>query len=229
MMSALPFTFSPPLSPFTPSATGSPIIGPQIQSFEIATCFAYPANVRTPLYSLPGIFKLCGDKLYRSSGIASTASTNSFSTALISRSSTEATVGAGCCSCKAGCGAGAGRALAALVVPGLKPAAGKISTAKSPKIRVRFIAVILFNCVLVVFPIRGPFICKVRALSGHSGALPSAINRRVFAALSLSGLIASYAGDSYHSRAFSALSKAMITMPLGGSPSSDWVLPPRTT
>jgi menaquinone-9 beta-reductase len=54
----------------------------------------------------------------------------------------------------------------------------------------RFIAVILLNCAVVVFPVRGPFICESLALSGHSGAIPSAINRRLVAALSRSGLIA---------------------------------------
>ena len=79
------------------------------------------------------------------------------------------------------------------MVLGLKPATGKINTANGTKIWVRFIAVILLSCAVVALPVHGPFICKSHMLSGHSGATPSAINRRLFAALSLSGLIASYA------------------------------------
>jgi hypothetical protein len=82
---------------------------------------------------------------------------------------------------------------APLVVLGLKPATGKINTANGTKIWVRFIAVILLNCAVVALPVHGPFICKSHMPSGHSGATPSAINRRLFAALSLSGLIASNA------------------------------------
>jgi hypothetical protein len=43
---------------------------------------------------------------------------------------------------------------------------------------------------------------------------------RLLAALCLIGLIAAYAGESYHARASSALSKAMTTiLPFGASPS----------
>src|SRR5260221_9214277 len=44
------------------------------------------------------MFKLSGEKLNLSSGMASAASTTCFSMALISRSTTEATVGEACCS-----------------------------------------------------------------------------------------------------------------------------------
>src|SRR6202034_1903775 len=103
---------------------------------------------------------------------------------------TEATVGAVCCARSSGRDAAAGRApTAAPLDPALTPSTGKINTANSRTTRVRFIAVSLLNC-LVVFAIRAPFIYGSPAPIGHSGATPSAINKRLVAALSRNGLIA---------------------------------------
>src|SRR5262249_16884357 len=58
-------------------------------------CLSCTAKLRTPLYCAPGMLRLSGEKLNFSSGIASATSRISFSTLVICRSTTDATVGAG--------------------------------------------------------------------------------------------------------------------------------------
>src|SRR5438477_2144213 len=79
------------------------------------------------------MFKLSGEKLNLSSGMASAASRTCFSMALISRSRAEANVGAGCEAC-------AGGALAAVVLFALCPNAvtANIRTADNVKICMDF-------------------------------------------------------------------------------------------
>src|ERR1700687_5335512 len=87
------------------------------------------------------MLKFSGEKLNLSSGMASAASTISFSMVLISRSRVEAIVGGDCGDC---CALGA-LAAATLVVRCPKAAAVKTSTANSKKIRFGFIGVRLLN------------------------------------------------------------------------------------
>src|SRR5258705_13428141 len=56
-------------------------------------CLTCKEKVRTPLYALPGMFRLSGEKLNLSSGMASAASTTRCSMVLIWLSTREAMVG----------------------------------------------------------------------------------------------------------------------------------------
>ena len=80
------------------------------------------------------MFKLSGEKLNLSSGMASAASTICFSIMLIWRSTVEATVGGGCDCCARGT-----LAAAALFVPCPKAAMAKMNAANRKKIRICFI------------------------------------------------------------------------------------------
>src|SRR5438445_3100536 len=90
------------------------------------------------------MFKVSGEKLNLSSGMASATSTICFSTALMSRSTTEANVGADCCACTP--------VAAAVSVTWRKPTLGPMSTAKRVPVitavmnstsRILFISVLL--------------------------------------------------------------------------------------
>src|SRR5262249_52972640 len=94
-ISALVLSSGGPFSSADPAGGLSPVTAHQSMKLVAATCRTSSAKFFTPLNSLPGTFKLTGEKLNLSSGMASAAPTNSRSSLEIWRSITDATVGAG--------------------------------------------------------------------------------------------------------------------------------------
>src|SRR6266700_2176859 len=88
-ISALVFSSSGPLVPLMVSGNLSPLSAVQKRKFALAVCLISWAKVRTPLNSLPLMLRLSGVKLNLSSGMASAASTMSFSYWLTWRSTME--------------------------------------------------------------------------------------------------------------------------------------------